>query len=459
MNSQACLPDGRLIAWYGDDYTGAAAVLEVLSFAGVRSVLFLDTPTEEQLSRFPDVRAIGIAGTARAHGPAWMDENLPELFQHLSSCQAAINHYKICSTLDSSPQTGSIGRASELAIPILAEQSDWHALLIAAPAMQRYQAFGNLFAESGGSVHRLDRHPVMRRHPITPMHEADVRLHLQAQTDLPIGLVSLSDMLSENASRALQRERRNGASIVAIDCMDEASLIQAGELIWENRGKRHFCIGSQGIEYALVAYWRARGLLDQAAQAESPGEVEQIAVVSGSCSPTTGEQITIASRNGFEPIRIDPSLAIDDRAWQSELQRSEELCLRALENGLSPLVHSSSGPEDSANARFSESVEQSGLGAERINRNVGNGLGTLLLRLIQRSGISRCAIAGGDTSGHGASRLGIHALTALAPIATGAALCQAHSEQASINNLQIALKGGQMGGPDFFQQVRQGGLG
>jgi len=31
-------------------------------------------------------------------------------------------------------------------------------------------------------VHRLDRHPVMSRHPVTPMSEADVARHLEKQS-------------------------------------------------------------------------------------------------------------------------------------------------------------------------------------------------------------------------------------------------------------------------------------
>ncbi len=58
-----------LIAWYGDDFTGAAATLEVLTFAGLPSQLFLDLPTLEQLQRFPNLRGIGIASTSRTKSP------------------------------------------------------------------------------------------------------------------------------------------------------------------------------------------------------------------------------------------------------------------------------------------------------------------------------------------------------------------------------------------------------
>ena len=55
-------------------------------------------------------------------------------------------------------------------------------MLVAAPPMRRYQVFGNLFAVRAGRRGRLDRHPVMARHPVTPMDEADVGRHLSRQT-------------------------------------------------------------------------------------------------------------------------------------------------------------------------------------------------------------------------------------------------------------------------------------
>jgi len=62
---EACapLPAGPLVAWYGDDFTGAAAVLELLETAGLPAVLFMDIPDRLALARFPQARGIGIAGT------------------------------------------------------------------------------------------------------------------------------------------------------------------------------------------------------------------------------------------------------------------------------------------------------------------------------------------------------------------------------------------------------------
>jgi uncharacterized protein YgbK (DUF1537 family) len=39
----------------------------------------------------------------------------------------------------------------------------------------------------------------------------------------------------------------------------------------------------------------------------------------------------------------------------------------------------------------------------------------------------------------------------------GAALFKAHSEDPALGGLELALKGGQMGGPDYFGRIRDGG--
>jgi uncharacterized protein YgbK (DUF1537 family) len=233
MSELVQLPQGVLVAWYGDDFTGSSAVLEVLTFGGLPSVLFLDVPTEAQLAAFSHCRGVGIAGIARSKSPAWMEANLPRYFRALRRIGAPIAQYKVCSTFDSSADVGSIGKALNIGAPMLG--GSWHPLIVAAPPVRRYQAFGNLFAGFNEKTHRLDRHPTMSRHPVTPMTEADVRLHLSFQTEKAIGLVDLLALRSQNASDALQLELASGAEIVVIDAVDEADLAAAGRLIWENR--------------------------------------------------------------------------------------------------------------------------------------------------------------------------------------------------------------------------------
>jgi 3-oxoisoapionate kinase len=449
------LPPGLLLSFYGDDYTGSSAVMEVMTFAGLPTVLFLDVPTPERLARFAGYRGIGIAGVARSRSPDWMDRHLPPVFRALAELGAPVSHYKICSTLDSAPHVGSIGRAAELAAPLLG--GEWHPLVVAAPAIARYQAFGNLFAVAAdGGRYRLDRHPGMSRHPVTPMDEADVRVHLGRQTGMRIGLVDCIAMKGGEGDGALERERAGGAAIVALDVIDDETLIEAGRLVWERDGSRVFAIGSQGLEYALVAYWRSAGLIPAEPPAIRAAPVDRIACVSGSCSPVTAGQIRFAVENGFVGIRIDVKRAVDPDAWERELDRAGEAALTVLGQGADPLVFSALGPDDPAVAAMRSAVEVAGVAMDEVNDRIGTGLGRLLDHVMRKAGLRRGVIAGGDTSGHAAMTLGIYALTALAPIAPGSALCRAHSDDPAHADLEMALKGGQMGAVDYFRAAKQG---
>ena len=453
----AGLPDGLLLAFYGDDFTGSSAAMEVTAFAGLPTVLFLDTPTPERLARAGGHRVVGVAGVARSKGPAWMDANLPPAFRALAGLGAPVTQYKVCSTFDSAPQVGSIGRALDLAAPILG--GAWHPMVVAALDMGRYQAFGNLFATVDGVGYRLDRHPTMARHPVTPMGEADLRLHLARQTERRIGLVDFVAMKRGEADAALARELAAGAEVVALDVLDEATLAEAGRLVWEHRGERLFAIGSQGLQQALVAHWRAAGLLEAPTTAFRAAAVDRIACVSGSVSPVTAGQIAHAERAGFAAIPLDAARAVDEAAWGRELGRATERALAALAEGRDPLVFTARGPDDPAVAALRSAIEANGPGAEAVNDRIGAGLGLVLGRVVREAGLRRAVIAGGDTSGHAALRLGVYALTATAPLAPGAPLCRAHADDPALDGLELALKGGQVGRPDFFPAAKAGSAG
>jgi 3-oxoisoapionate kinase len=54
-----------LLSFYGDDFTGSTDVMEAFTAAGVPTVLFLEPPNPQDLSRFSQMRYIGIAGQSR----------------------------------------------------------------------------------------------------------------------------------------------------------------------------------------------------------------------------------------------------------------------------------------------------------------------------------------------------------------------------------------------------------
>ncbi len=453
MNTHA-LPDNcPLIAYYGDDLTGSTAVMEVTAFAGLDTVLFLEVPDAKRLADFAQARIIGIAGDSRSRSPDWMEEHLPPFFDVLGKTGAPLVHYKVCSTFDSSPQTGSIGKAAEIAAR---QFSGPIPMLVGDLGMGRYQCFAHLFAMTQGKPYRIDRHPVMSRHPVTPMHESDLTSHLAQQTNLKIGLVDFVSMHKGNGRACFENAVGAGAHIVALDMLDQHSLVEAGKLIWDADNQQRFCLGSQGLEAALVAYWQEQEWIDLVAAPQEAQACNQILAVSGSVSQTTAQQIAHARAHGFATFALDLQKTGNAQEWADMGERIYNNALQVLRNGQDVLIYSAEGPDDTSVVAFKQVLDTHIFDFDSLTRKIGETLGVLLDRLLKAHRMTRAVISGGDTSGRVARALGIDALTALAPLVPGAPLCRAHGVGSRNQGLELLLKGGQVGGSDIFMRAKTG---
>jgi 3-oxoisoapionate kinase len=429
-----------LFAYYGDDFTGSTDVLEALAGNGVATVLFLGVPDEKHLRAFPNCRAIGIAGESRSRDPQWMTDNLSAAFSYLQKLGAPVNLYKVCSTFDSSPQVGSIGRALEIGQDVF--RASMIPIVVAAPHLRRYVIFGNLFAEGGDGIYRIDRHPTMMRHPVTPMKESDLRMHLAKQTKRSIGLLDIIALHGERPSEKLHDLAREGYRAVVFDGLDEVSLEKTGRLLWPNDSARQeFVVGSSGAAYAFVAHLRETGVLPPTVPSELIRKVDRLLVLSGSCSPVTETQIRTAMSQAYVGIPLDAaSLCGNDPLAPDSLFNQAKQTLAA---GRSVILYSALGQADPALAAQGD--------------DLAIAMGRLLRRLVIECAARRVVIAGGDTSSKAARQLGLHALTFVASTQPGAPLCRGHAADAALDGLEIVLKGGQVGTPNFFEFVRRGG--
>ena len=89
-------------------------------------------------------------------------------------------------------------------------------------------------------------------------------------------------------------------------------------------------------------------------------------------------------------------------------------------------------------------------------RLVGECLGELTERVLQTVEVRRLLLSGGDTSSAIMQRLAPQALQVHARLAPGAPLCKLLSDKPHLRQLEVALKGGQMGSADFFVQALRG---
>jgi uncharacterized protein YgbK (DUF1537 family) len=424
-------PAARLLyTWYGDDFTGSTDVLEALALHGAKAVLFTRTPDARALAAFPDCRAVGIAGESRSRNPQWMSRNLPAIFRAMRRLGAPLNHYKVCSTFDSSPHVGSIGRAMELGRAEF--RSGTVPVVVGAPHLSRAVVFGNLFAAADGTMYRIDRHPTMRQHPVTPMTEADMRLHLARQTKLAMGLVDLTAFQSGSAQERWQKQVEARAGAVVFDGFSHAMLEETARILWERAAERPvFAVGSSGLTHGLLHHWRSAGLIDAAETLKPAPPVDRLLVLSGSCSPVTARQIRRAKQMGFAAWRLE-----DAGPWSAEAAKARD----ALTSGRSVVLYTALGPQAQD---------------EKHGEKFGTALGVLLHELVLATGVRRILIAGGDTATHSVKQLGLDALTFAAPLVAGVPLCRG-SAQSQLDGLELALKGGQIGPEDFFANVRDG---
>jgi 3-oxoisoapionate kinase len=425
-----------LMAFVGDDFTGSTDAMESLARHGIRTVLFTNVPTAAQLERYKGLQALGVAGLTRSLPTDQIAKQIEPIFVAMRDLGAPIVHYKTCSTFDSSPAIGSIGRVIDVGMEVFG--SRFVPVVVGAPALGRYCVFGNLFARCGGEpgIYRLDRHPSMSRHPITPMDEADLRVHLGKQTSKRIGLLDAIDMelLPGDLDRRLESLVGEGARIVLMDVLYDRHLDAIGAILAE-RARRDgslFVAGSSGVESALCAHWMKTGGAARAAHFERPGPSRPIIALAGSCSPVTGAQIGWAVGHGFAEIVFDGRDVGDIFS---------NVC-GAIRAGRSVCVHTGGTREKDLSAN-----DAAGIGAA---------LGRILARALSETGVRRVVVAGGDTSSQVARALGIEAVEMMGELTRGVPLCKASSSNPRIEGLEIAFKGGQIGNEDFFGFVEQG---
>ena len=453
------------LAFYGDDFTGSTDALEVLAFAGLRCALFLDPPSAATLQEFDGFDAIGIAGDSRGMSPAEMDNKLPPIFKALADLNPPIVHYKVCSTFDSSPPIGSIGRVMEIArqtfgpafIPIVA----------ATPALARYCVFGHLFARSGtdGKTYRIDRHPIMSLHPVTPMDESDLTRHLARQTTLSIDKFVVANFAGDRPGLDAQLATlvSGQPDAVLFDGLTPTHMLEVGRLL-EAHARQHqpaFVVGSSGVEYALTQWWSTCGRIKVTSRNyASFSAVEKLLAISGSASALSALQIDAAIKAGFADVQVDASALVDAHRWEAASSKLVSSVLALLRQGRSVMLHTARGPADPRIEAMISSLVSPGTSREQAKhgggRLLGMRLGLIVEAILLAAPLRRLLLSGGDTSSQITRVLAPDALEIEARLAPGAPLCRVISKRPHLSALQIALKGGQMGDERYFAKALQG---
>ncbi|TDC51107.1 four-carbon acid sugar kinase family protein [Jiangella ureilytica] len=404
--------------FYGDDFTGSVDALVQFRRAGCDGVLVTSPDgVKGALGGDPDV--VGIAGVARSLPAADLEAEVRPALELLRDLRVSVVQYKACSTADSSPAVGSLGRVVEIARDVFGPATV--PALFAQPDFGRYTFFGHHFARDGERVHRLDRQPTMSRHPVTPMTEADLARHLGAQTTLPIGSLHWT-AYAGGADAVARAWRETDAAAVVCDGFTDEHLELIGRAVLAPAGgdRQSFVLGAGGLSLGIGRALGRTAPPPPAAAAPSPGPT---LVLSGSGSPRTAAQVAAAERAGWASVHL-----LAPGAGDEAVARHAE--------GAGVVVHTTRpGPGTATSTEIEGRLARIGAAC------------------LARDPRTRLVVCGGDTSGNVLRRLGVDALAVTALPWGNVALCHA-SGAPYARPVEVVLKGGQQGHDDLFDDVR-----
>ena len=413
-----------LLGCIADDLTGATDLSLMLSREGMRTVQTTGLP-ERDLD-LTGVDALVIALKSRSIPAAEAVQHSVSAAEALAALGARRFFFKYCSTFDST-DAGNIGPVAEALMRHL--DAGFTIACPAFPAAGRSIYMGHLFVNGVP----LDESS-MRDHPLTPMRDADLRRVLRRQTSCEVGHVAYSDVEAGAVAvaAAFGRERSAGRAIAIADALNETHLRAIGAACVD----LPLVTGGSGVAIGLPAAYRDAGLLAALTRpakslAAPPGRA---AILAGSCSAATRQQVEVALAAGTPALRIDPLAVADGRQTAAEVAG----WLIRQTGPLPPMVYSSDEPD-------AVRAVQDRLGRERAGRLLENLLADVAARL-PAAGFTRLLVAGGETSGAIVQALGVRALAIGPEIAPGVPWTLSRSGP----EIALALKSGNFGGPDFF---------
>lgn len=405
-----------LLGCIGDDFTGSSDLANTLAKQGMRAVLYGGAPGEPAS---PDVEAGVVALKSRTIPVAEaVAQSLAALeWLRAQGCTQFI--FKYCSTFDSTAE-GNIGPVADA----LAEALDAHGVIVcpAFPGTGRSVYQGHLFvkdvllSESG-----------MQNHPLTPMTDPDLRRWLAPQTRHGVGHVPASvvfqgaDAIRTALTSAPERH-------LIVDAIRDEDLMEIGRAAAD----MPLITGGSGIAMGLPRNFRERGLIGESSGAWI-GEPGPCAILSGSCSVATREQVERHKQR-------HPAMEIPAEAVLSGEVTAETVASWLMASEGLPLAYTSADPAEVARVQAEHGREVAATAIE--------GLFAETARLLTAGGVTRLVTAGGETSGAVVEGLDVTTMEIGPEIDPGVPAMRVTGR-----SLTIALKSGNFGGEDFFEKA------
>ncbi|MHA1190346.1 MAG: four-carbon acid sugar kinase family protein, partial [Alphaproteobacteria bacterium] len=269
---------------------------------------------------------------------------------------------------------------------------------------------------------------------LTPMTDASLVRLMAAQSEKDVGLVRLRDVRAgpDAVAGCIEDLKAAGITYGVVDAITDDDL----GVIGKAAASHVLVTGGSGVALGLPANLREAGLLGAASVPAYPSATGRALVLAGSCSQATRAQIAhVADKWPCRTLDVDRIAAGEDVAggltsWATAQAGDKPV-----------LIYSSAEPEAVAKV-------QARYGAGKAGQMIENTMGKIARSLLDL-GFNRLVVAGGETSGAVVSALGVSVLRIGPEIAPGVPWTEARGSL----SLALALKSGNFGGPDFFEDA------
>ena len=413
-----------ILGCIADDFTGATDLANTLVKQGMPTIQLIGVPKAD--IDLGDAQAVVIALKSRTiPAKEAVDQSL-EALAWLRDQRAQQFFFKYCSTFDST-DSGNIGPVTDALMASLGE--NFTIVCPAFPANGRTIYKGHLFVGND-----LLSDSGMRNHPLTPMTDANLVRILGRQTPQRVGLIEHASVISgEKAVRTAYDDlQQAGVRYAIVDAIDDPDLMTIGAASTNLK----LITGGSGIALGLPENYRIGGLLKSNVAARLPAQKGHQAILAGSCSIRTREQVT-AWRKNRPAFKIEPTAVMDG---EDVAKKAIAWAVTLLNTG-PVLIYSSDEPEKVAKVQAKYGIKDAG---DKIEAVLGE-----IARSLVDNGVDRLIAAGGETSGAVVKTLNIAALRIGPEISPGVPW----TESIGAVEIALALKSGNFGEGNFFQNA------
>jgi 3-dehydrotetronate 4-kinase len=400
-----------------DDFTGGSDIASFFVKGGLSTALYTGVPDIEEA---PEAEVCVIALKTRTQPPKDAVKDSLEAIGWLKEQGAQEFYIKYCSTFDSTPE-GNIGPICDAVMEML--EVPYTILCPSLPVNGRVVKNGCLYV-NGVPLHKSP----MKDHPLTPMWDCDLGRLMDAQSKYPSVKMS-GDLYKEEVNERITRittQNKDSHFYIIPDYETE----EDAEKLVQVFGGLKLITGGSGLAYPLAKMYKKHAEADGFERSHSPA-----LLLAGSCSEATRNQIREFEQSGGKTYFMDPLKLI---SGEESVERIWNVISQTKEGSI--LVYSSDTPEKVRDIQQKGKEEAAG----RLEKATAD-----LAELAVQSGFHRIIVAGGETSGAVAKRLGYKGYHIGDNISPGVPIMIPIED----HRIRMVFKSGNFGKSDFFLQA------